>query len=241
MKRSIKITDPRFFSIFSDAILLHDLSLKENNRNVIRALSASSILSISYALEAAANSYSESLNINSKKIRHKIDRFSTLEKFDFILEWHQGTSLPQGDKEVQEIKALIKKRDELVHPKVKIMDINITTSKGNHPYAYQHFSESTGVTEVCPTTGISIDPANYSPADSLVAIRILVNFLNKFIGTWWKIDVETSENFLMRSWNGSIQSDNIMYEPNELKIVLKYDPELKITFVRLHGILEQFQ
>lgn len=239
MKRSVEITDNNFFSIFSDAVLLYDLASSESNEHVRRTLSTSSILSVNYALEAAANSFLKSVDINSK-ISAQVDRFSTLDKFDFILQWHKDISLPRGDSETQIVKKLIEQRNQLVHPKVKVIKQDVVTSPGDDAVAYYHKADDSDSSEKCKITKMSLNSSNYCPEDSLIALKSLVNFLNKLVENWWGIDVPTSEILLMKSWNGSIQANPIMYDQNELKVVLKHNDTLNIRFAGLYGILEEY-
>ncbi|MGS0689651.1 hypothetical protein [Shewanella sp. 30m-9] len=239
MKRSVEITENRFFSIFSDAVLLHDLASSERNLHVRRALSTSSILSVHYALEAAANSFLKSVEVSSQ-ISTQVDRFSTLDKFDFILQWHRDISLPRGESETQIVKKLIEQRNQLVHPKIKVIQKNVVTSLGDDAIAYYHKAECSDSNEKCHITNMALSPSDYSPEDSLIALKSLVNFLNKFVEKWWEIDTPTSEVLLMKSWTGSIQANSIMYDENELKIALEHNDDLNIRFVDLSGILEQF-
>ncbi|EFH8798461.1 TPA: hypothetical protein JTH73_001038 [Escherichia coli] len=239
MKRSVEITDNSFFSIFADAVLLYDLALSESNDYIRRVLSKSSILSVNYALEAAVNSFLESVDLNSK-ISNQVDRFSTLDKFDFILQWHKGISLPRGEKETQVVKRLIELRNNLVHPKVKTTRLDVMTSRSDGEFLYCHKADVSGSFDICKITKMTLDSSSYSPADSLIALQSLVAFLNKFIEGWWGIDLRTSEFLLMRSWDGSIQACSIMYEEDEVRIVLKHNHDLNVRFVGLYGILEDF-
>lgn len=239
MQRSVEITDNSFFSIFSDAVLLYDLALNERNNHVSRALSTSSILSVNYALEAAANSFLQTLDTNPK-ISAQIDRLPTLDKFDFILQWHKNSSLPRGGKEAQIIKKLIDQRNNLVHPKVKVIDQSVVTSVGDEKIAYYHRAENSDVVEKCNVTKMVVNPSDYTADDALIALKALVNFLNELVENWWGIDTETSAILLMKSWNGSVQTDPVMYDRNELEVVLKHNDVLKIRFVGLYGIIEQY-
>lgn len=239
MNRSIEITDNTFFSIFSDAVLLYELASSELNENTKNTLAKSSILSVNYALEAAANSFLTSVEI-TPKIKDKIDKFSTLDKFDFVLQWHKNESLPRGEKETQIITKLIDQRNALVHPKVKKITKNVSTVAASENIAYYHKEIHNNLDEKCKVTKMSLRADLYSAEDSLIAIKSLVNFLNKYVGNWWGIDIEDSAILLMKTWNGSIEADPIMYQQHELEIVLRQNQELDIKFLDLYGILEQF-
>lgn len=239
MNRSVEITENTFFSIFSDAVLLYELASMEINENTRNTLAKSSILSVNYALEAAANSFLTSVEMNSK-IKDNIDRFSTLDKFDFVLQWNRDESLPRGETETQIVKKLIDQRNELVHPKVKIIKQEVDTKKGDDKIAFFHTAPIRDSSEKCKITKMSVRPDQYSAEDALIALKALVNFLNKYVECWLKMEVENAALLLMQSWDGSVQANPIMYQKHELEIVLRHNKNLNIRFVGLYGILEQF-
>lgn len=239
MNRFVEITDNTFFSIFSDAVLLYELASSESNKNTQNTLAKSSILSVNYALEAAANSFLTSVEVTSK-IKDKIDKFSTLDKLDFVLQWHKNESLPRGEKETQIVKKLIDQRNSLVHPKVKTINQEVSTVAGNEAVAYYHKALQNYSNKKCKITKMSFNSEYYSAKDSFIALKSLVDFLNKYVESWWGIDVENSAILLMRSWNGSVQANSIMYQKHELEIVLKHNDNLGVRFIGLYGILEQF-
>ncbi|MBK5144547.1 hypothetical protein I2494_12605 [Budviciaceae bacterium BWR-B9] len=239
MKRTVEITKNSFFEIFSDAITLYELSAAEQKPHIKNILAKSSLLSINYALEAAANSFLSSIEV-TQKLKSQFDRFSTLDKFDFTLQWHKETSLPRGVIQTQIIKELIDQRNALVHPKVtSIMDV-IETTSGEDKLAYLHQSTSDPESPKSKLSNISLVPERYTDKDALIALKALVNFLNSYVNDWWGIDLETSAILLMPSWNGSIQAKPILYERNSLETVLRHDHHLEIKFLGLHGIFEQF-
>jgi hypothetical protein len=136
---------------------------------------------------------------------------------------------------------LIDQRNALVHPKVKVVQRDVETSVGNEKFGYYHKDLSNDTDSKCPVTKMAKSADQYSSEDALIAIKSLVNFLNKYIETWWNIDVNTSELLLMRTWNGSVQANPIMYLRHEIETVLKYNDILNIRFIGLYGILEQFE
>lgn len=114
MKRKVEITKNSFFELFSDAITLYELSAATKKSHIKKTLAKSSVLSINYAIEAAANSFLSSIEI-TQKLKDQIDRFSSLDKFDYTLQWHKDISLPRGTTQTQIIKELIAQRNALVH------------------------------------------------------------------------------------------------------------------------------
>lgn len=240
MKRKVEITKNSFYELFSDAITLYELSAATKKTHIKKTLAKSSVLSINYAIEAAANSFLSSIEI-TQKLKDQIDRFSSLDKFDYTLQWHKDISLPRGTTQIQIIKELIAQRNALVHPKIKIFIDTIETKPGKGKIAYQHQSNINSEQAKSNMSGISLDPETYTEKDAFIAIKALVDFLNCYVNDWWGIDLETSALLLLPSWNGSIQAQSIIYERNSLETVLRHDPALKIKFIGLHGIFEQFQ
>lgn len=240
MIRTVEITKNSFFEIFSDAITLYELSVMEQKSHIKKTLAKSSILSINYALEAAANSFLSSIEM-TQKLKGQIDRFSTLDKLDYTLQWHKETALPRGVIQTQIIRELLEQRNALVHPKIKLISDTIETTPSEGKTAYLHQSNGNFEAVKSKLSGISLDPEKYTDKDAFIAIKALVNFLNSYINDWWGIDLETSTILLLPSWNGSIQAQPIIYERDSLETVLRHDHDLRIKFIGLHGILEQFE
>ena len=239
MDRTVEITKNRFFEIFSDAVLLYEISLSECRVPAKAALAKSCILSVNYALEAAANSFLSTVEVTTA-LKNQIDRFSTLDKFDFVLQWHKDDSLPRGDTKTQIIKELIDRRNAAVHPKIESCSEDIATTVGSGSVGYVHQSKSGSENIPSKLSQISKAPEMYTDEDALLALKAVVNFLNSYVNDWWGIDIDTSALLLMPSWNGSINASNILYERDALETVVKHDKVLGIKFLGLHGILEQF-
>ncbi|MEE2000558.1 hypothetical protein QWY20_03765 [Alkalimonas sp. MEB108] len=239
MERTVEITKNRFFEIFSDAVLLYEISLSESRVSAKAALAKSCILSVNYALEAAANSFISTVEVTSS-LKNQIDRFSTLDKFDFVLQWHKDSALPRGDTEVQVVKELIDKRNTAVHPKIETCSEGISTEVGSGSLGYVHKLKSGSESARNKLSKFSKAPDMYTDEDALVALKAVVNFLNSYVNDWWGIDIDTSALLLMPSWNGSINASNILYERDSLETVVKHDKVLGIKFLGLHGILKQF-
>ena len=239
MNRTVEMRQNGFFKIFSDAITLYEISAAESSEHIKTTIAKASILSTNYALEAAANSCLSSVDI-TKKLKDEIDRLSTIDKFDFILQWHNKKSLPRGVIQTQAIKELISQRNALVHPKINSIKLNIKTKSGDVNYSYIHESIDESGTSKSKLSNISLDPDRYTEEDALIAVKVLVRFLNIYVNKWWGIDVEESANFLMPTWTGSIKAKSVMYERKSLETVLRNNDDLKIEFLGLYGILEQF-
>lgn len=230
INRKVSIEHVPFFSIFADAVALYDLAECEGQSHLASRLAKSSILSTNYALEAAANCFLESLELRSD-MKKKIDRFSTLEKFDFILQWHTDNNLIKGDKAFQDINRLVNLRNALVHPKPNIINTEVASellsSESKVSIKHKASKSANGVLQT------------FDANDALRAIRALVHFLNKYVLEWWNVSLEISTALLVSSWNGSTTADNYMYLTDDLEIVLKHESKFRIKFIGIHGILEQ--
>lgn len=187
MKRTVEITKNSFFEIFSDAITLYELSAAEQKEHIKTTLAKSSILSINYALEAAANSFLSSIEV-TQKLKDQIDRLSTLDKFDVTLQWHKEISLPRGVIQAQIIKELIDQRHALVHPKIKSTTETIETKPSEGNPAYLHQSTGNPKLPKSKLSNISLDPERYNDTDALIALKALVSFLNSYVNDWWGIE-----------------------------------------------------
>jgi hypothetical protein len=236
VERAVHHTENRFFTILADAVTLYELSAQAERDYIQTTLAKSCVLSVNYALEAAANSFLESLDL-SDSLKSKIDKLPTIEKFDFVLQWHTDSKLPRGDKEVQAIKELVDLRNSMVHSKVSQDKGYVETQAGNGAFAYEHKAIETSPPRKAQTSKISLDPEQYSSEDALIALKVLVAFLNRYVTQWWGISLDISAILLLPSWDGSISASPIKYEKNSLETILRHDGTLGIRFIKLHGII----
>ena len=234
MIREVEINQNHFLSIFADAVSLYDLSLNTENKDLSSRLAKASILSVNYALEAAANSCLQSLEL-TEPMKDKIDRFSTIEKFDFVLQWHTSESLKRGDNLVQKIRSLVKLRNDHVHPKVKTISRKLKSEPFNEKISYKHTSIENDVH--CRLDSVDI----YKSSDALSALQYLVNFLNTFVMKWWGISLEVSTQLFISSWNGSTTAQPHLYALDDLKLILKHEHQFRFKFLGIHGICEQIE
>lgn len=227
MNRNLKITRNGFFEIFADSLTLyeHSLIIEQKNND---AFSKSCFLSVNYALEAAANSFLKSIDI-SDDLSRQVERFSTLDKFDFVLQWHTGKKLPKGVKVSQDIKKIIKDRNEMVHPKIIDKVVNVETSFDNSKLGAFH--KETANEEDCGIVYVNSKIA-------FNAIKSLVEFLNEYIINWWGITTRDVSLFLFPVWHASMRP---MYESESLRTVLRHKNSLGILFLDIDGIERQFK
>ncbi|MFJ5485562.1 hypothetical protein [Pectobacterium actinidiae] len=193
---------------------------------VYNAFSRASFLSVNYALESAANSFLTSVEI-SGEIAEKLERFSTLDKFDFVLQWHTGNKLPKGLKEVQDIRKIIKRRNDMVHSKVIESEVSIKSSFDFSNISALH--NETSVKSNAHSFDVDSDLA-------FLSIKSLVAFVNRFVLDWWGIAPKDAALFILPVWYLSMKP---MYEMESLRLVLKYRDDLDIKFLDLDDIASQ--
>lgn len=229
MNRQVKITNNSFFEILADSIILyeHSLTIKNKNKNN-DAFSKSCFLSVNYALEAAANSFLKSVNVSGDLCK-QIERFSTLDKFDFVLQWHTGTGLPKGELATQEIRKIIKNRNEIVHPKIieRVADVETTFEDIKLGAFHKEAPDESNYGIFYVNSGIAFK-----------SIRNLVDFLNLYITKWWGISLRDVSLFLFPVWHASMRP---MYESDSLRAVLRHQNSLGIQFIDLDDLEDQFK
>ena len=240
MIRKVTIWENNFLLIFSDAVLLYEAAVACENSDLNSALAKSSVLSVNYAIEAAANSFLKSIEL-TKPLRDKIDKFTTIEKFDFVLQWHTNHHLDAGDSDVQAVKNLIKNRNAMVHPKVTTRSMPVETE------AREDGTISHTAVKPEPKKGkdpkpklLGNDPELYTHEDAKAALQVMTSFLNVFI-RWWGIDFKVSENFLFQTWDGSINARTVMFRPSQITTLIRNDSFLNIEFMGIHGMFKDEQ
>ena len=129
MRREVTIWENNFVLIFTDAVMLYEAAAACENSDLNSAMAKASVLSVNCAVEAAANSFLQSIEINDK-LSKELDKLKTLDKFDFILQWHTDKELPRGDAHIQAIAKMIGNRNTMVHPKVNSRKAVIETTLG---------------------------------------------------------------------------------------------------------------
>lgn len=227
MNRQVKITNNSFFEILADSLTLyeHSLTIKNINND---AFSKACFLSVNYALEAAANSFLKSISVTGELYK-QIERFSTLDKFDFVLQWHTGSGLPKGEYVTQEIKKIIKNRNEIVHPKIVERVANVETTFENEKLGAFH-------KEAPDESNHGVFYVNSEIA--FKSIKILIEFLNLYITKWWGISLRDVSLFLFPVWHASMRP---MYESDSLRVVMRHQESLGIQFIDLDDLKNQFK
>lgn len=238
MIRQITVHENNFLLIFSDAVLLYEAAVACEDSDLNSALAKSSVLSVNYAIEAAANSFVQSVEL-SGSLREKIDKLSTIDKFDFVLQWHTDHYLDAGDSDVQAVKNLIRNRNSMVHPKVITKSISVESEVG------QDGSIKHSAIQSKPEKGRDIKPKLlgsdaelYTHEDAKAALQVMTSFLNVFVH-WWGVGYEIAETFLFQKWDGSINARPVMFRKSQISALTRNDYFLNIQFMGIHGMFEE--
>lgn len=237
MIREATIWENNFLMIFADAVLLYEAAVACEDADLNSAMAKSSILSVNCALEAAANSFLESVEI-AGKLKDKIDRLSTLEKFDFVLQWHTDNYLDSGDANVQAVANLIKNRAKMVHPKVVKRKVSFQTEASVDGIKHTEVKKSPKKGEDPKKKLLGPDVSIYTDQDAKAALIAMTSFLNAYIH-WWGIPFEQAEIFLFQRWDASIQAREVMFRVPEIKVLIRNDHFLGIQFMGIHGMLKE--
>lgn len=237
MIREVTVWENNFLLIFSDAVRLYEAAEECVNADLNSVLAKSAVLSVNYAIEAAANSFLQSIKM-TKVMQEKIDKFSTLDKFDFVLQWHTDHHLSAGDSDVQAVKNLIKNRNSMVHPKVTTRSISVETEVGNDGII-KH-----SIVQPEPRKGKDLkpkllgdDPELYTHEDAKAALQVMTSFLNIFVH-WWGVGYEVAETFLFQTWDGSINARQVMFKKDQITVLIRNDHFLNIQFMGIHGMFK---
>lgn len=237
MIRKVTVKENNFLSIFSDAVVLYEAALACGDEVLKSALVKSSILSVNYAIEAAANSFLESLEVTDK-LKKRIDKFSTLEKYDFVLQWHTEKHLMLGDRNVQAVDNLISNRNAMVHPKITVKPMQVSTSiEPGETVMHSAIKPEPKKGQSQKPKLLGNDPELYTDRDAKEALIVMTSFLNAFVEQWWGIGYEAAEMFLFQTWDGSINARPVMFRKHQIETLVRNNKFLQIRFMGIHGML----
>ncbi|KTB70524.1 hypothetical protein AO067_10245 [Pseudomonas viridiflava ICMP 13104] len=237
MIRKITVWENNFLLIFSDAVRLYEAAVECENAGLNSVLAKSSVLSVNYAIEAAANSFLQSIKM-TKVLQEKIDKFSTLDKFDFVLQWHTDHYLNSGDSDVQAVRSLIRNRNSMVHPTVTTRSISVETEvaqDGTIRHSAIQPEPRKGQDQKPKLLGD--DPELYTHEDAKAALQVMTSFLNIFV-YWWGVGFEVAETFLFQTWDGSINARQVMFRKDQITVLIRNDHFLNIQFMGIHGMFK---
>ena len=227
MERDVVIHENRFIEIVTDALMLYEVASSCENSYTREALVRACVLSICFSIEAAANSFLRAVECDSE-LKKKIDRFSTLDKFDFVLQWGQGCSLQKGESRYQKVRCLLTQRDSMAHPKIGKKSTKVKT-----------MADDTGTvlhTEHQGGGGVN-SQLTFDLHYAKDAFKAMVNFLNAFVEEWWAGGRDAAEEYLFPTWNGSLKARKIMLLPHQLELLIKHNEMLNIKFIGIYGLL----
>ena len=236
MIRNVTVRENNFLLIFSDAVVLYEAAVSCKDDVLNSALAKSSVLSVNYAIEAAANSFLQSVEM-TESLKEKVDKFSTVDKFDFVLQWHTDHYLHAGDSDVQAVKRLIRNRNARVHPKVSVKAMSVETSveaDGTIKHSILKPEPKKGQDQKPKLLGD--DPELYTDRDAKEALLVMTSFLNVFV-EWWGIGFEAAEMFLFQSWDGSINARQVMFRKDQIETLIRNSDFLNIRFMGIHGMI----
>ncbi|MFD4120325.1 hypothetical protein ACFWQD_03375 [Alcaligenes faecalis] len=227
MDREVVIYENRFIEILTDALMLYEAAEKCESIHAKEALVRSCVLSICFSLEAAANSFLRAVECDDG-LKKKIDRFSTLDKFDFVLQWGQGCSLKKGESRYQRVRFWLTQRDGMAHPKISRKSAKVNTTLDD---------TGTVVHTELQGGGGANSQFTFDLDYAKDAFKAMVNFLNGFVEEWWAGGREAAEEYLFPTWNGSLNARNIMLLPHQLDLLIKHNGMLNIKFIGIYGLL----
>lgn len=236
MRREVTIWENNFVLIFTDAVTLYEAAVACDNSDLNSAMAKASILSVNCAIEAAANSFLQSIEINDK-LSKELDKLKTLDKFDFVLQWHTDKELPRGDVHVQTIAKMIGNRNNMVHPKVNSRKVIIETSAGPSGIIHTEIKPPPKKGQDIKHKLLGGDFELYTDKDAKAALIAMTTFLNAFV-EYWGIGYEEAEKFLFQVWDGSINARPVMFRMNQIETLVRNDYFLNIQFMGVHGMIK---
>lgn len=235
------MTENDFLSIFADAVTLLELSSATAEKHQKNVLAKSSILSTNFAFEAAANCFTESIIIDPD-LRKKIDRFSSLEKFNLVLQWHGKKPIPKCE-ELMDITKLVKARNSMAHPKINKKELNYITKTDESDSLIKHFQSDhqgrikTKNNQISSRHFLESAPAFYSEENAKSALIIFTKFMNSFVTDWWEVDFRMSEKYLFTTLTTPEKGNRIMVIANDIQTLLRNNHFLDIKFMGLYNLI----
>lgn len=236
MRREVTIWENNFVLIFTDAVMLYEAAAACENSDSNSAMAKASVLSVNCALEAAANSFLQSIVMNDKLLT-ELDKLKTLDKFDFVLQWHTNKELPRGDIHVQTIANMIGNRNNMVHPKVNSRKVIIETNNGPSGITHTEIKAPSKKGTDTKHRLLGRDFELYTDKDAKAALIAMTTFLNAFV-EHWGIGYQEAEKFLFQTWDGSINARPVMFRTNQIEALIRNKHFLDIQFMGIHGMIE---
>lgn len=218
-------TDRAFLTLFSDAVEHAYLANALKEPGSIGRLARSSILSCALALESAANCCLSTIPL-SRDLTNRLERsLDSLEKFEHVLSLQRGLrDFDRGCLEVQRMQDLISLRNNLVHPKTRIM----------HPSEIQEESPGSIRFEcgMYQHLGLNRGYRIWNGEAAVIVLRSLVSFLNCYFIEWCGWTAAQAERILL----GEIKTQGkttLVAQGDELDLVSKVQTlwNIQILFI----------
>ncbi|MCC5878608.1 MAG: hypothetical protein JJU03_01750 [Idiomarina sp.] len=224
------ITRNRFFSLLGESLRLFYEAERCNDETLKSCLTTSSILTCAYSLEAAANSVLETVE---PKVNERT--YSTLDKFSLGLEHHLDKRLNKNCIEYQNVKALLKHRDDNVHPKVFKKDVKIQSERSDSNFAWHHKTIESEPKKR-NLQNISKDSEHWQVSDAKSAIKAVIDFLNIYVCEWWGLDERVRDDVFLPYSNIAKNGDTRVYDINTLKMLKTYESSFTIKFITIPAL-----
>ena len=127
-----------------------------------------------------------------------------------------------------------------MHPKVTSVVTTVETIAGDTTISYFH-NEVLEPRKDRKKTPKFFDspPSSYTHAEAEQALKVFTEFLNAYVLNWWGIETSTAAFFLLRSWDGSVNSHPYMMEFHEVDLISKYVEQLNIKFIDISNFVAQ--
>jgi hypothetical protein len=227
-------TDNRFFSLLGEALrLLYEAERTEENF-LQNCLVTSSILTITYSLEAAANCILEALEEPVNEKDYKI-----LEKFELVLKRNTDKKLDKSCKEYQAIQKLISLRNDSVHPKVSLKEVQFKSEKleGDLAWRHQEIEKKKSKKNKKPNIqNITAERGLWSVTEAELAIKAVVDFLNVYVCDWWELDPDYRDYIFLSLTNIAYNNDPRCYDCDTLRMLELFKDRIQLKIVNLPAL-----
>ncbi|GHB73060.1 hypothetical protein GCM10008107_23100 [Psychrosphaera saromensis] len=224
-------TENRFFSLLGEALRLLYEAERTEETFLQNCLVTSSILTITYSLEAAANCILEALEepVNERQ-------YDTLKKFELVLNKNTGKSLDKSCKEYQGIKNLIKLRNDSVHPKVSSKKIQYKSQKLEGELSWLHKSIEKKKLKKQNVQNMTYERGRWSISEAELAINAVVDFLNIYVCDWWELDQDYRDYIFLPLTNIAYNDDPRMYDCDTLRMLEIFKDRIQLKIVNLPSL-----
>ncbi len=226
-----EVTENRFFSLLGEALRLLYEAERTEETFLQNCLITSSILTITYSLEAAANCILEALE---KPVNER--EYSTLEKFELVLAKNTDKRINKSCKEYQSIKKLIDLRNESVHPKVYSKEFHYRSEKLEGELPWHHETIGKNKSKKSSVQNIPAEQNHWSIKEAKLAIKAVVDFLNVYVCEWWELDQNYRDYIFLPQCNVSRNGDTRMYDIDTLRMLDKFIDTIHLKIVNLPAL-----